>query len=70
MLLELEMGPLKIKRASNIEFNEKNQKWEVNILGEGILASFSSRQKALEWEVQYLEKQMESLHTLEEVEGR
>ena len=54
-----ELGVIKVHRASNIEFNEKQQKWEVDVPNEGIIASFDKRSDALEWEVQYLESKIE-----------
>jgi hypothetical protein len=50
-----ELGRLEINRASNVEFNNTNQKWEV-IDRRGKLRFFArSRSACLEWEQQNLQ---------------
>jgi hypothetical protein len=46
------IGNLEITRASNIEFNENSQAWEVRNLENQVLYSDRSRQSCLEWEQQ------------------
>ena len=60
IIQEANLGVLKVWRASNIEFNILSQQWEVEIIGEGKIASFWTRKEALEWEVKYLENKIES----------
>jgi len=64
VLADLNLGNMNIRRASNVEFNNETQKWEVDVIGEGILAKFDSRQEALDWEVQYLESKIENNGTI------
>jgi len=46
-----ELGPISCRRASHIEFNEAEQKWEVLAADrENVLFSSHSRQTCLEWE--------------------
>ena len=50
-----ELGRLEIQRASNVEFNNGSQKWEVRDRN-GKLRFFSkSRSECLEWEQQNLQ---------------
>ena len=44
------IGTLEITRASNIEFNDISQAWEVRNLENQVLYSDHSRQSCLEWE--------------------
>lgn len=39
-----------VKKASNVEFNESSQIWEVLSLNGKVLHQNSSREKAIEWE--------------------
>ena len=47
-----EIGTLEITRASNIEFNENSQAWEVRNLENQVLYTEQSRHRCLEWEQQ------------------
>jgi hypothetical protein len=47
------IGRLTVKRASQIEFNGKNQCWEVQTLGGRMIFSAPTRQQCLDWEQQY-----------------
>ena len=44
------IGPLRIRRATNIEFNEATQQWEVRDAGGALLHSDPSREACLIWE--------------------
>ena len=44
------LGPLDVKRASNIEFNPSRQKWEVRNPSGRLLYSHRSRATCLAWE--------------------
>jgi hypothetical protein len=46
------IGTLEITRASNIEFNEISQAWEVTNLENQVLYSDPSRNRCLSWEQQ------------------
>ena len=50
------IGPLEIRRASNIEFNNQSQQWEVKDLDGKILFSNPSRVRCLDWEHQYFNR--------------
>jgi hypothetical protein len=50
------IGSLKISRASNIRFNEAEQKWEVVAVDSKVLFSHSSRAVCLAWEVQHFNR--------------
>ena len=49
------IGRLEIHRASNIEFNNRSQEWEVRTLRSEILFSNSSRSSCVDWERRHLE---------------
>lgn len=49
------LGPLEVKRASAIEFDNRVQAWRVRIRGLGNLYCSPSRENCLRWERQYLE---------------
>ena len=60
LLVEMNLGTISVQRASNVEFNNSTQKWEVDIIGKGIIALFDTRQEALDWEIKYLENRIEN----------
>lgn len=41
-----------VRKASNVEFNEREQVWEVLSLDEEVLHQNKSREKAIEWEIE------------------
>ena len=45
-----ELGPLRVERASSLEFNQKKQKWEVREPDGKLLFSHTSRAICLAWE--------------------
>jgi len=47
------IGRLAVKRASQIEFNDRTQSWEVRTLGGRMIFSAPTRQQCLAWEQQY-----------------
>jgi hypothetical protein len=49
------MGSLEIQRASNIEFNNQTQRWEVKDLQGHILHTDPCRAECLAWETQNLQ---------------
>jgi len=54
------LGKLDIKRASNIEFNNRKGVWEVEIAGwDGALFSSTSREQCLKWERRYINNILE-----------
>lgn len=59
LLAELDLGQLHVQRASNVEFNDNIQCWEVDVIGEGIVHSCKSRDEAIQWEIKYLERKFE-----------
>jgi hypothetical protein len=50
------IGALRIVRASTIEFNQTEQRWEVRNAAEELLFSNLSRQACLDWEHQYFNR--------------
>jgi hypothetical protein len=50
------IGPLQVARASNIEFNQAEQKWEVRDAERQLLCSSASRAICLAWEHQYFNR--------------
>jgi hypothetical protein len=50
------IGSLQIARASNIEFNQGRQEWEVRGSEGQILYSNPSRSACLDWEYQYFNR--------------
>ena len=50
-----ELGRLEITRASNVEFNNADQNWEVKDLRGHIRFFSKSRAACLEWEQQHLQ---------------
>ena len=56
-----EIGKLDIKRASNIEFNNRTAMWEVELFGwGGPVYSNTSREECLKWERQYINNLLEA----------
>lgn len=41
-----------VRKASNVEFNESKQMWEVLSLSGKVLHENTSREKAIEWEIE------------------
>ena len=41
-----------VRKASNVEFNEKTQMWEVTSIDGKILHTNQNREKAIEWEIE------------------
>jgi hypothetical protein len=56
-----EIGRLQVTRASNIEFNNTTQKWEVKDRRGRVRFIARSRSACLEWEQQHLPKIKENL---------
>jgi hypothetical protein len=55
-LIDLQLiGELKINRASQIEFNNQTQQWEVKNLSGRVLFSHTQRKECIEWEHQNLQ---------------
>jgi hypothetical protein len=50
------IGPLQVARASNIEFNQAEQQWEVKSSEGEILFRSRSRSICLGWELQYFNR--------------
>ena len=50
------IGPLKIARASSIEFNQADQQWEVRSPEGQLLFQSRSRSVCLAWEHQYFNR--------------
>jgi hypothetical protein len=50
------LGALEIARASNIEFNNTLQVWEVTGTDGAVLYTHPSRTNCLAWEMQYLNR--------------
>jgi hypothetical protein len=49
------IGLLEVSRASNIEFNQQKQMWEVRVDGK-VLFAHSSRAVCLAWEIQHFNR--------------
>lgn len=50
-----EVGQLQITRASHIEFNNREQVWEVRSLSGELLFQHASRTECLNWEAAHLQ---------------
>lgn len=50
------LGKMKIKRATNIEFDNRLQAWRVKDMSGFALYTSPSRQACLDWEQQYFNK--------------
>ena len=54
-----ELGAMTMTRASNIEFNEELQMWEVFIAGSRVAYyANKSRQACLDWEIEYFNRRI------------
>ena len=55
-----EIGALKMTRASNVEFNESTQQWEVRLASNPDRVAFAnpSRAKCIAWEIATLDNQI------------
>ena len=51
-----QLGTLDITRATSIEFNAENQKWEVKDTAGSILYSNPSRSRCLDWELDHFNR--------------
>jgi hypothetical protein len=58
-----DIGTLRIGRASNIEFNNDTQLWDVHIDGE-VKHSHAERSQAIEWEVDYFQSKLKRGETI------
>jgi hypothetical protein len=58
------LGPLKIERASTIEFNDQTQEWEVRFINKdsrdtkAVYFSHKSRAACLQWEIEQLNEKL------------
>jgi hypothetical protein len=53
------LGRLEVERASNVEFNDKAQSWEVSLPDGTLLqGGFARRDEALAWEREYFEARL------------
>ena len=54
------LGKVKVRRISNVNFNEETQKWEVSPVGNPgeILFTHKSRDKCIQWEIRYFGKKL------------
>lgn len=59
-----QIGPLTIKRATTIEYDNNSQYWRVKDRTGFRLFSSTSRQECLDWERQYLEAKEDQKHEL------
>lgn len=48
------LGPMRIFRATHIQFNQRKQVWEVKDTNRNVLFSNPSRQTCLNWELERL----------------
>lgn len=60
-----QLGTLNVKRATNIEFCFKRQKWIVSLPNGEEVYSNGSREKALDWEKVYCERLLLSGYRVE-----
>lgn len=54
------LGTLNVKRASNVEFNEASQEWEVKLATspDAVAFSHTSRAQCIAWEVETINDQL------------
>lgn len=55
-----QLGTLKVKRASNVEFNETSQEWEVKLATAPDVVAFShaSRAQCIAWEINIINREL------------
>ena len=58
MLRKLNLGPMNITRASNVEFNITSQQWEARTPTGELIAAGPERAKVIEQEVKVLEERL------------
>ena len=58
MIPEFDLGPLSVKRASNVEFSDEHQRWVIEVDGR-VIGSAVTRESALRLEAEVLNMRME-----------
>lgn len=53
-----ELGHCEVTRASSVEFNPEEQKWEVILADGTLVGKWPSREEAIEQEISYLQERM------------
>ena len=54
----MKLGDMRMKRASNVEFNEKNQLWEAHTPDGELIASGPNRDDVIKEEVRIIESRL------------
>jgi len=57
-LTALNLGPMEVKRASNVEFNEANQEWEARTPDGDLIAHGVSRDAVIQQEIKVIESRL------------
>ena len=57
-LREMNLGPMTVTRASNVEFNQSSQEWEATTPGGEKIASGPDRDKVIQEEVRIIESRL------------
>ena len=57
-LRELNLGPMEVKRASNVEFNHKTQEWEAHTPEGELIAKGPCRDQVISQEIKILESRL------------
>jgi hypothetical protein len=57
-LRSLDLGPMEVTRASNVEFDSASQQWEARTPGGELLASGPERDKVIREEVRIIESRL------------
>jgi hypothetical protein len=58
VLPRLNLGPMEVKRASNVEFNHGSQEWEARTPSDELIAHGVSRDEVIREEVRVIESRL------------
>jgi len=55
------IGPARIRRLSNINYNNIHRKWQIKIGKDTVAKLFNTKKEAVKWEIEYFNKELHKL---------